>query len=72
MTASADEYRRFRNAPGCGHMTGTAGSRASICGKPPTHRVAPCPFNANGLACSTHAAVARRSLYATAPIIEEP
>ncbi|MGI5247524.1 hypothetical protein [Dactylosporangium sp. CA-139066] len=67
-----DEYARWRNSPDCGHMTGTAGSGPSVCGKPPKFTVdASCPFNVNGRACGTHANSAKRRLYAVAPIIEE-
>ena len=67
-----DPYAQFRTATGCGHMTGTAGSRASICGKTPKFAVADdCPFNVNGLACGTHARSAKNRHYVTTPITEE-
>ncbi len=67
-----DPYERFRNASGCGHMTGTAGSPPSICGKTPKFTVAAaCPFNVNGRACGTHANSAKNRLYAVTPILEE-
>ncbi len=67
-----DPYAQFRTATGCGHMTGTAGSAASICGKRPKFTVeAACPFNVNGRACGTHANSAKNRLYAVAPILEE-
>lgn len=68
----ADGYARFRNAPGCGHKTGTASSGPRICSAKPEFWVHDsCPFNVNGLACGPHAKVARQSLYAVTPILKE-
>ena len=67
-----DPYDKFRNATGCGHMTGTAGSPASICGKRPKFTVDPdCPFNVNGLACGIHARTANNRSYTVTPMSAE-
>jgi hypothetical protein len=70
--APTDEYAEFRDAPGCGHKTGTPETGPQICGKTPEFTVHESFWlNANGLACGTHAKAAKRSLYAVIPIIEE-
>ncbi|GAA0738591.1 hypothetical protein Drose_04385 [Dactylosporangium roseum] len=58
-----DPYDKFRNATGCGQMTGTLGV-AQICGKRAKFTVeAGCPFNVNGLACGIHARSTQRWNY---------
>lgn len=67
-----DPYDKFRSSTACGHMTGTAGSVPSICGKTPKFTVDPsCPFNVNGRACGVQANSARRRFYDVAPLTEE-
>lgn len=64
-----DEYAKFRNATGCGWITGTVYTGPQICGKPVKFTVtdpddpAQCTSTINGKVCGIHGPSAVRRGY---------
>ncbi len=70
---AADEYAKFRDATGCGWITGTVYTGPQICDKPAKSTVferGPGDFlpTVNGKVCGTHARSARGRGFAVEPI----
>lgn len=69
---AADEYAKFRDATGCGWITGTVYTGPRICDKPAKHTLTHTGSRqlptVNGKVCGVHARSANGLGFATKPI----